>query len=130
LKRTVCDLYPELFSTPLTPKTNEIVADPIRHTAKKDAQGFFEQMLKKSFQEIHRVLKPDGIAVIVYAHKSTEGLETLINSLLDSGLIMTGAWPLHTEMQARLNAKETAAISSAIEVFGKYEKVMETMKAQ
>ena len=74
----------------------------------------FEEMLKKSFQEIHRVLKPDGIAVIVYAHKSTEGWETLINSLLDSGLIMTGAWPLNTEMGARLRAQESATLSSSI----------------
>ncbi|VUT26066.1 MAG: hypothetical protein MASP_01309 [Candidatus Methanolliviera sp. GoM_asphalt] len=71
-------------------------------------------MLKRSFQEIYRVLKQDGIATIVYAHKSTEGWETLINSLLDSGLIMTGAWPLNTEMKARLRAKDSAALASSI----------------
>ena len=71
-------------------------------------------MTTQSFREFYRILKPDGIATIVYAHKSTEGWETLINSLLDSGLIMTGAWPLHTEMGARLNAKETAALASSI----------------
>jgi adenine-specific DNA methylase len=79
-----------------------------------EGKEYFETMLKQSFKEIHRVLKPDGIAVIVYAHKSTSGWETLINSLLDSGLIMTGAWPLHTEMQARLRAKESAALASSI----------------
>ena len=116
LKRSVGDLYPELFSTPLTPKKNEITEmagwDPRRY-AYKDKK-FFEENLKKSFQEIYRVLKPDGIAVIVYAHKSTEGWETLINSLLDSGLIMTGAWPLNTEMQSRLRAQESAALASSI----------------
>jgi putative DNA methylase len=71
-------------------------------------------MFKKSFQEIHRVLKPDGIATIVYAHKSTEGWETLINSLLDSGLIMTGAWPLNTERETRVRAQESAALASSI----------------
>lgn len=93
LKRTIGDLYPELFSTPLTPKKNEIVAYSNGPGGWEDGKAFSEAMLKKAFQEIHRVLKPDGIAVIVYAHKSTEGWETLINSLLDSGLIMTGAWP-------------------------------------
>ncbi len=110
LKRTVGDLYPELFSTPLTPKKNEIVAYSNGPGGWKDGKAFFEDMLKKSFQEIHRVLKPAGIAVIVYAHKSTEGWETLINSLLDSGLIMTGAWPLHTEMATRLRAQESATL--------------------
>jgi adenine-specific DNA methylase len=114
LKRTVGDLYPELFSTPVTPKSSEIVSDPYRQGGKDASKEFFEDMLKKAFQEIHRVLKPNGIAVIVYAHKSLEGWETLINSLLDSGLIMTGAWPLHTEMGARLNAKETASLASSI----------------
>jgi adenine-specific DNA methylase len=114
LKRTLNEIEPELFSTPLTPKTNEIVSDTYRQGGNEKAKIFFENQLKKSFQEIFRILKPNGIAVIVYAHKSTEGWETLINSLLDSGLIMTGAWPLNTEMGARLNARETAALASSI----------------
>ena len=116
LKRTVGDLYPELFATPLTPKKNEITEMAgwdSRRYAYKD-KSFFEENLKKSFQEIYRVLKPNGIAIIVYAHKSTEGWETLINSLLDSGLIMTGAWPLDTEMKSRLRSQESAALASSI----------------
>ena len=119
LKRTVGNLYPELFSTPLTPKDHEIVVYANKPGGKNEANIFFESMLKKSFQEMHRILKPNGIATIVYAHKSTEGWETLINSLLDSGLIMTGAWPLHTEMGARLNAKETAALASSIYIIAR-----------
>ena len=116
LKRTVGDLYPELFATPLTPKNNEITEMAgwdSRRYAYKD-KNFFEENLRKSFQEIFRVLKPNGIAVIVYAHKSTEGWETMINSLLDSGLVMTGAWPLNTEMTSRLRAQESAALASSI----------------
>lgn len=114
LKRTVGHLYPDLFSTPLTPKSNEIVAYSNVKDGFEIGKQFFESMLKKSFQEIHRVLKPDGITTIVYAHKSTEGWETLINSLLDSGLIMTGAWPLNTEMASRMRANESAALASSI----------------
>jgi adenine-specific DNA methylase len=72
LKRTVGDLYPELFSTPLTPKSEEIVQDPNRQNRREAARAFFEQRLTQAFREIHRVLKPDGIAVIVFAHKTTE----------------------------------------------------------
>ena len=114
LKRTVGDLYPELFSTPLTPKKEEIVAYSNGPGGFDEGKRFFEDMLKKSFQEIHRVLRPNGVATIVYAHKSTEGWETLINSLLDSGLIVTGAWPLNTEMGSRLRANESAALASSI----------------
>jgi adenine-specific DNA methylase len=116
LKRTVGDLHPELFSTPLTPKSKEIVEmagwDSVRYACKD--KKFFEENLKKSFQEIYRVLKPNGITTIVYTHKSTSGWETLINSLLDSKLVVTSSWPIHTEMKTRLRARESAALASSI----------------
>ena len=114
LKRTIGDLYPDLFATPLVPKSQEIVANPIRQGGQHKAKEFFETMLKKSFQEIYRVLKPNGVVTIVYAHKSTSGWETLINSLLDSGLVVTGAWPINTEMVSKLNAQGTASLMSSI----------------
>ena len=63
LKRIIGDLYPELFSTPLTPKSKEIVAYTNDRTW-EEAKTFFEENLKKSFQEIFRVLKPNGRFVI------------------------------------------------------------------
>ncbi len=114
LKRIVGELEPELFATPLTPKEDEIVAYSNRGSGPDGGKVFFEEMLKRSFKEIARVLKPNGISVIVYAHKSTAGWETLVNALLDSGLVVTGAWPIHTEMGARLRAQESAALASSI----------------
>ena len=114
LKRSIGDLYPELFSTPLTPKSKEIVAYSNMEGGFESGKKYFEDMLKKSFMEIYRVLKPNGIATIVYTHKSTSGWETLINSLLDSGLVVTASWPIDTEMKARLRAQESAALASSI----------------
>jgi len=71
-------------------------------------------MLTKALHEIHRVLKPEGIAIIVFAYKSTEAWETVINSLVKAGLILTASWPIHTEMKARLVAQETAALASSV----------------
>ncbi len=116
LKRTIGNIFPELFSTPLTPKNNEIVQ--MEHWDKKrypeKDKEWFEKMLTKSFQEIYRLLKPNGIAIIVYAHKSAEGWETLINSLIDSGLVVTASWPINTEMKKRPRAQESAALASSI----------------
>jgi len=114
LKRTIGDLYPELFATPLTPKSDEIVAYSNREGGFEGGKKFFEDMIAKAFQEIHRVLKPDGIACIVFAHKSTAAWETIINALLNSGLYLTASWPVHTEMKARLRASESAALASSI----------------
>jgi putative DNA methylase len=115
LKRTVGHLYPDLFVTPLSPKNEEIVQDR-QHTLSRSTKdkAFFERNLTLAFREIYRVLKPGGIAVVVYAHKSTAGWETVINALLDSGLVVNAAWPLNTEMGSRLNANETAALASSI----------------
>ncbi|RLF71964.1 MAG: DNA methylase [Thermoplasmata archaeon] len=114
LKRSIGNLYPELFMTPLTPKSKEIVAYSKREGGFEAGKKYFEDMLKKSFKEMARVLKPDGIATVVYTHKSTSGWETLINSLLESDLVVTASWPIDTEMKARLRAKESAALASSI----------------
>ncbi len=137
LKRSIGDLYPELFSTPLTPKSNELVAYSNIEGGFEIAKKRFEEGLKKAFQEIYRVLRLNGIAVIVYAHKSTEGWETVINALLDSGLVITASYPLNTEMQSRLRASDSAALSSSIyivarkikkEGIGFYNNVKEELK--
>jgi putative DNA methylase len=116
LKRAIGDFFPELFATPLTPKSEEIVAnanwDPIRY--KEKDKLWFEFMITKAFREIKRVLKPEGVAVIVFAHKSTDAWETIINALLNSGLYLTASWPVHTEMKARLRAQESATLASSI----------------
>jgi adenine-specific DNA methylase len=116
LKRSVGHLHPDLFATPLTPKSQEICQmehwDPVRYPEKTKA--WFESMLTQAFCEIRRVLKPDGIAVIVFAHKTTEAWETVLGALTEAGLRTTMAWPIHTEMQARLRAQESAALASSI----------------
>lgn len=115
LKRTIGDLYPDLLATPLTPKSQEIVVHTLRHgNSFEKAKKFFEDMITQSFREICRVLKPDGVAVIVFAYKSTEAWETIISSLLRSGLVLTASWPIHTEMKTRLRAMESAALASSV----------------
>jgi putative DNA methylase len=114
LKRSIGHLHPDLFTTPLTPKAGEIVAYAHDEGGFEAGKRFFEEQLAAAFREMARVLKPGGIAVVVYAHKSTAGWETVINALLDSGLVVNAAWPLNTEMQTRLRSNESAALASSI----------------
>lgn len=110
-KRAIGDLFPNLFATPLTPKSKEIVANKGRQ---KNPKEFFEEMISESFREIFRIMKPEGIAIIVYAHKSSEGWETMLKALTHAGFVVTASWPIHTEMKTRLRAKTSAALASSI----------------
>lgn len=137
LKRSIGEHHPELFKGALTPKDGEIVAYGHREGGLDARKQAFEDGLAQAFQEMHRVLKQDGIVVIVYAHKSTEGWETLINALLDSGLVVTGAWPIDTELKSRQRSLDSAALASSIymvarkrerETFGIYQEVKQELK--
>lgn len=113
LSRTIGEYYPELFATPLTPKSDEAVAYSHNGGAEAGKQ-FFEEKIGQAFQEISRTLKPLGIAVIVFAHKSTDAWETIINALSKANLYLTASIPIHSEMQSRMRAKESAALASSI----------------
>ncbi len=115
LKRSVGHLHQALFRTPMTPKGTEIVQDRPHYlsSSTKDA-AFYEREMTRAFGEARRVLRPDGIFVVVFAHKSTAAWETLLNSLLESGLVVTASWPLHTERPGRLRAIDNASLASSI----------------
>ena len=114
LKRTVRDLHPELFITPLTPKSLEIVQDSKRQGGKEQAKAFFEAELSKAFSEIYRVLKPEGVALVVFAYKKTEEWEAIIKALLANGLYPTASWPINTEIANRLRVKNIASMTPSI----------------
>lgn len=122
LKRTVGDLHPEHFTTDLTPKKSEIIADPYRHGGKEAARRFYETMMGRSLAEIHRVLRPGGVLTMVYAHKTVAGWETLIEALRSSGFVVSEAWPLETEMGSRLRAMDSSALASSIFLVARKEK--------
>ncbi len=115
LKRSVGFLYQEQFRTPLTPKSAEIthLAHLAEHHSQKD-QMYYEREMTRAFAEACRILKSNGIFVVVFAHKSTSAWETLLNSLLDAGLVVTASWPLHTERPGRPIAQDSAALASSI----------------
>ena len=115
LKRTVGHLYPEHFSTEVTPKKSEAVAESMRHNGDRErAKHSYEEMMSRSFSEANRVLKPGGQMTVVYAHKTTLGWATLVDALREAGFIVTEAWPLDTEKPGRLRAQESAALASSI----------------
>ncbi|MHA1150932.1 MAG: DUF1156 domain-containing protein [Promethearchaeota archaeon] len=115
LKRSIGHFHRDLFSSQLTPKEQEIVA----YNNNPHPEKLFEGMLKKSFDEMYRVLRPNGIAIITYAHKSKTGWQSLINSLLSSGLVVTASWPIKTEREARKISINNAALTSSVYIIAR-----------
>lgn len=123
LRRSLSDVYPELLSTMLTPKTEELVADPFRHEGKVKAERFFEDGFTEVFERIC-LGTPDGYPITVYyAFKQTEtdedghastGWETLLEGLLKSGWAVTGTWPMRSERGNRVRAIDSNALASSI----------------
>ncbi|MFP5274248.1 DUF1156 domain-containing protein [Coleofasciculus sp.] len=115
LKRSIGHLYKEHFSSQLTPKKNEAIMEPSRHGGNKaKAAKAYEDMMYQAFCEASRVLKTGGTMVVVYAHKTTAGWVTLIDSLRRAGFTITEAWPLDTERGGRLRDQNSAALASSI----------------
>lgn len=115
LRPTIGFLYPEHFAGSLTPKKQECVAAAYRQGGTKDAAyRFFEDCLFKSLKQAARVLKPSGVLVMVYAHKTTAAWGTLVDSIRRAGFEVAEAWPLDTESKARVAHQEDAALASSI----------------
>ena len=114
LRPTIGFLYPEHFAGQLTPKKKECVAAAYRQGGKEEARKFYENTLFRSLEEANRVLKPSGILVMVYAHKTTAGWATLVDAIRRAGFQVTEAWPLDTETKARVAHQGDAALASSI----------------
>jgi adenine-specific DNA methylase len=102
-------------SNPLTPKSRECVWNQAHIGDGKPKDGeFFERTITKCFAEGRRILHEDGVTCIVFAHKTTEGWEALLSGITRSGWIITASWPVSTEMQNRVNARDTASLATSV----------------
>ncbi len=113
-KRIIGDDYPEAFVTEVTPKDEELVQEAIYHGGSKAAaKQFYEDGMAQAFAEMHRVLRDDGIAVIMFAHKQSSAWETLVAALVRAGFQVTASWPLNTEGR-RLQSYRAVALASSV----------------
>ena len=106
---------PKDSANALTPKAAEIVQDETRKVegGVKD-RSFFEREMGRAFAEGRRIMRDDGVACIVFAHKTTEGWEALISGMLRGGWAVTASWPIATEMGSRLRARDSAALATSV----------------
>ena len=102
-------------SNPLTPKTQECVWNQGHKFDGVPKDGtFFEVAIERCFCEARRFLREDGVGGVVFAHRTTEGWEALLNGLISAGWTITGSWPIATEMASRIRARNTAALATSV----------------
>ena len=130
LRRSLEQFYPELLSTLLVPKKQELVATPFRFNGSREAaKSFFENGLTEVFKKIREMSYSEFPVTVYYAFKQSEdesdgeddrtitastGWETMLEGLINSGFQITGTIPMRTERPGRMLAQGTNALASSI----------------
>jgi adenine-specific DNA methylase len=110
LKRSLYNSSTELFNDFLTPKQEECIVDEVKGKDK----AYFEKTMGQAMREGWRILAPNGIGLIVFAHKSTSGWEAQLQAMVEAGWTVTGSWAIDTERGNRLRAMNSAALASSV----------------
>ena len=131
LRRSLHGIYPQLMSTLLVPKKQELIATPYRFDGgKEEAKKFFEDGFGKAMRRVRSGQHPDYPVTIYYAFKQSEsqddedddsdkgtastGWETMLEGLLSAGFQVTGTWPVRSELSNRTRSMESNALASSI----------------
>ncbi|MEX1009663.1 MAG: DUF1156 domain-containing protein [Acidimicrobiia bacterium] len=115
LKRSIGDLHPELFSTLLTPKQQEVIESRAdKKSPEYISHDEFESRLQHALNEMARVVKPEGVVAIVFAHTDVAAWERLLRALRAADLVVTTSWPMRSEMANRSTAAISAVLGSSV----------------
>lgn len=123
LRRSLRTIHPDLLSTLLVPKAEELVANRHRHNGKDGAQAFFEAGFRNVFARARETARADYPITVWYAFKQAEtddggeastGWETLLEGMIRSGWEITSTWPSRSEMASRMIGAGANALASSI----------------
>ncbi|MEQ9622484.1 DUF1156 domain-containing protein [Coleofasciculus chthonoplastes] len=119
MKRTLGDIFPELFLTELTDKDREAVANPGRFrnmgiSADELANQDYEAKMALAFSEYYRVLRDDGVMTVQFNHKDSGAWDVLAKSLIDAGFEITASWAVSTENPQNLHQAKKNSVSSTV----------------
>lgn len=123
LRRCLQNIHPSVVSTMLTPKAEELVANPYRHDGKENAGKFFVDGFNTVFHRVRRGANPDVPMTVYYAYKQQDngkdgktstGWHTLLDGLIGAGWEVTATWPVRSELTNRMLSQGTNALASSI----------------
>ena len=126
------NIYADIFSTVLTPKSQELIASPFRYDGDRDkAEESFLSGLGSSFSLMKKMVDSGYPTSIFYAYKQSEeedteeiadqqsglsstGWETMLSGLLNAGYSILGTWPMRTERPTGVKVGSNALASSIV----------------
>lgn len=124
MRPLLADIYPGLFATMLTPKSQELIADATRSGGKEKAKIQFEEGMFKAFSHFREIISPDFPLTVYYAYKQTEergtdqkistGWETILSGMINGGFVITGTWPMRTERAVKVASLDANVLASSI----------------
>ena len=115
LRRTIETQFSGIVSEPLSPRIDELVQHANRFEGNNDeAREFYEKGMTNTFRAVYKTLSNHGRMVVVFAHKEPEAWETLVKSMIESGLVVTTSWPIDTEKGERMRAQGSAALATSL----------------
>lgn len=123
MRQSLRNIYPDLFSTMLVPKAEELIATPYRHERSKEkAKKFFEDGMLETCKQIYKYTRNDVPVTIYYAYKQSDfnpsgdasGWESMLKAIIQAGFSITGTWPMRTEQTYRAISMGTNALASSI----------------
>ncbi|MEX0937359.1 MAG: DUF1156 domain-containing protein [Pirellulales bacterium] len=115
MRRTLADVHPALFREGGVPKDAEIVVDRPHQLSQSNKDiAFYERELTKAFAEGRRITQTDGVGAIVFASKTTASWEAILKAVVDAGWVITGSWPIDTEMETRVSAQGQSRLASSV----------------
>ncbi|RIK37465.1 MAG: adenine-specific DNA methylase [Chloroflexi bacterium] len=115
LRRCLFRLFPQFLAKPEVPKDKEIVVVRSHRLSTSDHDmAFYERALTKALSEARRVTKPHGIGAIVFASKTTASWEAFLEAVVEAGWVITGSWPIDTELSNRVAAQGQARLGSSV----------------
>ena len=122
-RRTLREVWPDLFRRVLVSKDEELVATPYRHGGKDAAERFFMKGMGRALTNMHASGKDDFPVTIYYAFKQSEvakegltspGWATFLQAVFDAGYLIDGTWPVRTELTNRTIGLGANALASSI----------------
>ena len=114
LRFTQENAFPNLFKENVTPKAKECVLQEHRYDNKVEANNAYENQLLDSFKEMNRVLKSDGILVVVFAHINLSAWEAIISAIVKAGFQITACWPINTERSENIKQGDAALVKDTM----------------